>query len=173
MSARTTFLVGSAVVIAAFGVSAALAARADTVSPKDKQYLAKTHLDNAFEMKLGAIAARKGTTVSVREFGTRVVADHRRADTSLKTLASGKGIVLTSALTRDQSDQLSKVEKLSGKAFDKAFLRIEAVNGKTDRSASDAMVKSSKDKLVTKLAADQASVERRHQKDAAAMEKTA
>ena len=98
--------------------------------------LSKMHMTNEMEVKLGELAKKKGASDEVRRYGDRLVRDHRFADGKVEDMAKAKGIALqmpeakTDAEKQDmQKDQqmVQKVEGMSGRDFDKAFLEMMAV----------------------------------------------
>lgn len=56
--------------------------------------LSKIHEINQMEVRMGHLAMDRGTFRGVREFGRRLVEDHRRSDERLTRLAQDKGIDL-------------------------------------------------------------------------------
>jgi putative membrane protein len=84
------------------------------------------------EVKLGELAQQKGQSQAVKDFGSRMVADHTKANDELKSLAGRKGITLPSDVdARDQAiyDFLSK---LQGAAFDRAYMRDMVADHRAD-----------------------------------------
>jgi putative membrane protein len=75
------------------------------------------------EVKLGNLAEQEGATQIIRDFGKRMVADHSKAEDTLKTVAATSKLTPPTAVNvRDQAfcDRLSK---LSGEAFDHTYAR--------------------------------------------------
>lgn len=74
------------------------------------------------EVELGKIAAEKGGTEGVKQFGQKMVDDHTKANDELKQVAGQESITLPTSLSRQDQAQLNKLSKLSGAAFDKAYV---------------------------------------------------
>lgn len=74
------------------------------------------------EVELGRLATQRAGDPSVREFGARMVADHTRANSELKSIAAKKGIQLPADLTSDQKSEMDKLSKMSGAEFDKEYM---------------------------------------------------
>ena len=74
------------------------------------------------EVELGRLATQRAGDASVREFGARMVADHTRANTELKSVAANKGIQLPGDMTSDQKSEVDKLSKMSGAEFDKEYM---------------------------------------------------
>lgn len=74
------------------------------------------------EMKLGKLAADKASDAGVKAFGQQMVDDHSKANEDLKSTAEKEGITLPNDLNAKQQAIYSKLDKLSGPAFDRAYV---------------------------------------------------
>jgi putative membrane protein len=61
------------------------------------------------EVELGRLATQRAGDASVREFGARMVADHSRANSELKSIAGQKGIQLPTELSSEQKSEMGQV----------------------------------------------------------------
>ncbi len=88
-----------------------------------RQFIDKAAQGGMAEVQLGELAKEKGSTEAVRQFGQRMVKDHTKVNDQLKQMAANKGVELPSTL--DAKDEATKTElsKLSGAAFDRAYMR--------------------------------------------------
>lgn len=90
---------------------------------------ARTFVDHAAqdglaEVALGKMAAEKAASADVKEFGQRMVDDHSKANDELGKLASSKGITAPTEVTNPKHKALmDRLEKLSGKEFDRAYIQ--------------------------------------------------
>jgi len=75
------------------------------------------------EVEMGQLAADKASNEKVKQFGQRMVTDHSKANTELKTLASKKGLTLPDSPKPKDKSMAQKMSKLSGAAFDKAYMQ--------------------------------------------------
>jgi putative membrane protein len=75
------------------------------------------------EVQLGKLAQDKAPTASVREFGAMMVMDHSAANDKLKAIASRKGVKLPTSPSVAQMATKTKLEVLSGSAFDKSYIK--------------------------------------------------
>ncbi len=97
--------------------------KASTHTMTDAEFAQRAAEANLAEVKLGNLAEQQGTTQTIKDFGKRMVADHSKAEDTLKAVAATGKITLPTALdARDQAicDRLSK---LSGEAFDRTYAR--------------------------------------------------
>ena len=74
------------------------------------------------EVELGRLATQRAGDPSVREFGARMVADHSRANSELKSIAAQKGIQLPADLSSEQKSEKDKLAQMSGADFDKEYM---------------------------------------------------
>ncbi len=74
------------------------------------------------EVELGQLAADKASNAKVKEFGQRMVTDHGKAGDELKSIASAKNITLPAEINAKQKGTKDRLSKLSGAAFDRAYM---------------------------------------------------
>ncbi len=74
------------------------------------------------EVELGKLATQKASSDDVKKFGQRMVDDHSKANDQLKDVASKKNITLPADLNAKDKAAKSRLEKLSGAAFDRAYM---------------------------------------------------
>ena len=101
------------------------------------------------EVELGKLAKEKASSREVKAFGQRMIDDHQKAGDELKGIAQRKNFSWPAALPPDAVALKDKLSKLSGAAFDRAYID-EMVKGHTEvlaevkkeaQSASDPDVK--------------------------------
>jgi putative membrane protein len=88
----------------------------------DEAWVMKVAQGGMAEVELGKLAAEKGSTDAVKKFGQRMADDHSKANDELKALASQKKIALPSELGADDKALRDRLVKLSGPAFDRAYM---------------------------------------------------
>jgi putative membrane protein len=93
------------------------------LSPTDRRFIMEAALGGMAEVELGRLAAERGSSDAVKQFGQRMVDDHSRANSELMQLVSGKGITLPTALDAKHQNLVAKMSKLSGAAFDRAYAK--------------------------------------------------
>ncbi|MBJ6724731.1 DUF4142 domain-containing protein [Geomesophilobacter sediminis] len=102
-------------------VASALAA--GTFTAKEKAFMKKAAADGVAEMQLGQLAQTNAKTQEVKDFGSRMVTDHGKANDELTAIAQQKGLTLPSAVNRKHKMLADKLNKLTGDAFDRAYMR--------------------------------------------------
>lgn len=119
--AATTWLAFAALV--AFGsVAAAQTGSYDqTQQTQDASFAQDAASGGMAEVQLGKLAQKKGSSQSVKDFGTRMVKDHSAANDKLKAVASKDGMTLPGGMNHEDQATYDKLSKLSGLDFDKAY----------------------------------------------------
>lgn len=74
------------------------------------------------EVQLGQMAATRGTSELVKQFGQRMVDDHTKANQELIRLAVQKNVTLPQAVNSKQQSIADKLTKLTGADFDKEYI---------------------------------------------------
>lgn len=104
------------------------------LSSADQKFVMDAALGGMMEVELGRWAAQKGTTDGVKQFGRRMVDDHSKANTDLSSLASRKGITLPTALDEKHQAQITKITRMTGADFDRAYIKMMLSDHKKDVS---------------------------------------
>ena len=89
----------------------------------DKQFLKDAADGGLAEVELGQLASSKGSSDEVKKFGQRMVEDHGKANDQLKEAATKSNIEVPAALDSKHQSHIDKLAKLSGPAFDKAYVK--------------------------------------------------
>ena len=91
------------------------------MSSKDHEFVMEAAMGGLMEVELGRVAAQKGASDAVKQFGQRMVDDHSKVNEELMTLATSKGMTLPTALDEKHRAQVTKMSALSGAEFDRAY----------------------------------------------------
>jgi putative membrane protein len=75
------------------------------------------------EVAAGNLAQTKGNSQAVKDFGAMMVKDHTDANAKLKSIAAGESVDLPSNPSAMQMASKTKLEVLTGDAFDKAYIK--------------------------------------------------
>ena len=115
------------------------------LSSGDKSFVEKAAIGGMAEVQMGKLAQQKAGSDQVKQFGTRMVNDHSKANDDLKQVASSKGITLPSDLDSEHKSKMAKLEKLSGAQFDRAYMDDMVSDHKKDVSEFEKQAKSGSD----------------------------
>ena len=105
--------------IASFG-SAAIAQ--SNASDDDKKFVEAALKGGMSEVDLGNLAAKRGASEDVKNFGQMMVTDHTRLGDKMKTVAADVGVTPPSMTTPSDIALKTKLELLSGDTFDKSYI---------------------------------------------------
>jgi len=102
-----------------------------TSSP-DHAFVMEAAQGGMAEVALGRLAGEKASNDRVKQFGQRMVDDHSKANDELKALAQTKNISLPTALDAKHKATEDRLSKLSGAAFDRAYIQEMVADHKKD-----------------------------------------
>lgn len=95
----------------------------DTEDPySDADFAVKAAEGGLFEVQLGEIAAGRALNQDVKEFANSMVTDHGMANQELASLARQKNIVLPTALSRDNQEDLREFNEMPAADFDEEYI---------------------------------------------------
>jgi putative membrane protein len=94
----------------------------------DQEFARKVAAGGHAEVELAMLAQQKGSSEEVKSLASRLQADHMKATDELQKIASKKNWNLPTEPTPDQKNQKAKLERLSGSAFDKAYVDLMVTN---------------------------------------------
>ncbi len=118
-----TSLAAAALTSSAVASSAvASTALAATASPADTAFVAKVSQGGMFEVAAGKLAAEKGSTQDIRDFGAMEVHDHELVGAKLTSISQSEGLTPPSHLNADFQAKLDHLQTLSGPEFDAAYM---------------------------------------------------
>jgi putative membrane protein len=111
----------SASVILLAATSAAVAQTG--ASDDDKHFVDAALKGGMAEVELGKLAAQKGASADVKEFGQKMVEDHTKMGDKMKVVAGEIGVKPPDMTTPSDMALKAKLEVLSGKSFDDAYIK--------------------------------------------------
>jgi putative membrane protein len=88
----------------------------------DQKFVMNAAKGGMAEVELGKLAQDKASSDQVKNFGKRMVDDHGKANDELQTLAKNKNITLPTDLDPKDKALKDRLSKLSGAAFDRAYM---------------------------------------------------
>jgi len=101
------------------------------------------------EIAAARVALQRSHDEPVRQFAQRMIDDHGKAGAELRRIAAAQGLSLPEKLDKSAEQDLDRLTKLNGPAFDKAYMKHnvsahkKAVKdfGKEARSGKDEALK--------------------------------
>jgi putative membrane protein len=134
------------------------------VSSDDATFLREAAAGGRLEVKLGEIAVNRSATEDVKYFARRMQRDHTRTDDELKDLARKKGVQLPTGLMTKQQSMIDRLAKLSGKEFDRQYMKSMIEDHAEDVAKFEQEAKQARDRDVKHFAKNTTRVLKEHLK---------
>ena len=132
-----------------------LAAGSDQKSGSaDSRFAMEAAQGGMTEVQLGQLAKDKASSDAVKQFGQRMVDDHTKANDQLKSVASQKGITLPTDVGAKNQAAIDRLSKLSGAAFDHAYMQHMLMDHKKDIADFRKEASSGKDPQIKQFASE-------------------
>jgi putative membrane protein len=93
------------------------------MSERDQKFVKCAAEAGVKEVKLGELAASKGSSPEVRNLGQSMVTDHTKANRELAAIASKKGISPPTTMNEKDQKDYEALSKKQGVEFDKAYAK--------------------------------------------------
>ena len=132
-------------ILAIMMVFGALSARSAGAQSADQPFAREAAVGGLAEVELGNLAKEKASSTDVKQFADRMVTDHGKANDELKQWAQQKKVTLPTAIDPKNKATRDRLAKLSGDAFDKAYMRDMVLDHQHDVAAFKHEAASGKD----------------------------
>ena len=121
---KTTAVFAAGMALAAAGAAVAQTTAKNDPAPTgmDKLFAMKAAQGGIAEVKTSRLAVQKTHNKQVLMVARRMIKEHSAANEELKTVAQDKGMALPSDTDPKHKAALAKLSRLSGRAFDKAYM---------------------------------------------------
>jgi len=132
------------------GASGAAGATGSSLSKADSKGIVDMAMVNMAEVEMGKLAQSKSQNPEVKTFAQQMIDDHTKGLQEVQAVAQAKGVTLPTELDAKHKATAAKLEKLSGDAFDREYMKVGGVAShkealallkKNQKSAKDADVK--------------------------------
>ena len=141
----------------------AMVSSADSTSAmSDATFANKAAVGGMAEVALGKMAADKGASKQVKDFGNMMVMDHSKANDELKGIAQKKNMTLQAGLDAEHQAKSDSLSNLSGKDFDKAYVAAMVDGHKKTLALMQSEASNGKDADLKAFAAKTAPVVQHH-----------
>lgn len=120
------------IVLAAACAGALAVFAAPALAAGDPAFLKKAMEGDNSEIRLGQLAAQKGGSAQVRDFGQTLNTDHTKSKAQVLPVAQAHGVAPTDQMTPAAQAEETKLQGLSGQAFDREFARYMVKDHKQD-----------------------------------------
>lgn len=148
---KTALAAGAALALAI--PAAAQQGTPGAVPAADKTFMVKAAQGGMGEVVLGELAQAHARRAGVKQFGKRMVTDHSKANTELMQVAGKQGVTLPAAPGPEEQATKARLARLSGPAFDRAYISDMIEDHKKDIADFRKEAQSGKDPAVKAFAA--------------------
>jgi len=93
-----------------------------TASEADRAFVGKVSQGGLYEVEAGKVAAMRGMTPAVKDFGLLESQDHEGVNSELKRIAGMTGVTITPGLNEEFSQRLAKLKGVPAAQFDAYYL---------------------------------------------------
>jgi len=118
----------------------------------DTAFAVKAAQGGLAEVKLGQLAAEKGSSPDIKAFGQQMVDDHGKANEQLKSVAESEGMTLPTDVNGKQQAMYDRLSKLSGAEFDSAYAKDMIMDHEEDVKEFKKEAQSGKDEKIKSFA---------------------
>ncbi|MEY2481750.1 MAG: putative rane protein [Verrucomicrobiota bacterium] len=130
------------------------AASTAALSAKDKAFMKEAAKGGQMEVDMGKMAQAKGKNAEVKKIGSRMVADHSKANAELMAIAKKKGV--------DLSKEKPMTHKMDDANFDKQYIDMMVKDHEKDVAEFQAEAKNGSDADVKAFASKTSEVIKKH-----------
>ena len=140
------------------GASGAAGATASAkLNKADTKAVTDMAMANMAEVEAGKLAQSKSQNAEVKTFAQQMIDDHGKGLQEVQTLAQSKGVTLPTELDAKHKAMAAKLEKMTGDAFDREYMKTGGVKAhkdtlamlkKHEKAAKDADVKALAGKMI-------------------------
>jgi putative membrane protein len=94
----------------------------------DSAFISEVNASNAAEIRLARMADNRAQNEQVKDFAEKLVTDHTRMNTELATVSSRGGLQVTANISPRHQEQVTRLGRLNGEEFDRAFMAAMVQN---------------------------------------------
>ncbi len=132
------------------------------IEKDDIEFANKAAVIGLNEIELGKLAIKKGSDKKIKNFGTMLIKQHTKTGRKLTVVAQSKKLTLPLAPDTVILNDINTLSKLSGKAFDKAYIAYITTNHQKNLELFEQAAKHVYDKDIRKIANRDVLILKRH-----------
>jgi putative membrane protein len=125
-------------------------------SPQDRMFVKNAMQGSMAEVQLGQLTLQKSQNEQVKQFAQRMIDDHTKLNEQMKPVAQQIGVDAPSQVSKKDKAIMTKLQGLSGTAYDQAYLKDMVKDHKQDLNEFQMESSAGQDQIV-KDAANQGS----------------
>ena len=121
-------------------------------SENNSDFLMTAASGGMMEVELGQMAQRNAASQQVKDFGSRMVTDHTKANEELKSLAASRNVTLPAMAEGKHREHMTDLGKKTGSEFDKAYMDLMVSDHSEDIDLFEKAANNSKDEAIKAFA---------------------
>jgi putative membrane protein len=135
-------------------------------SDADSRFATTAAEGGMLEVELGRLASTRAASAEVKDFASKMVTDHSKANMELTEIAAGKSLALPTQeqVKAKHQAMFAKLEKLEGAAFDREYMAAMVKDHDKDVALFEKQAKNGRDPALTAFAEKALPTLREHQK---------
>jgi len=142
--------------------SAAEEAVHNKATTAEKAFIMRAADGGMMEVELGKLAAEKGGSDEVKDFGNEMVKDHSKMNDNLKEVAAKMDVAVATSVSAKHHGAIEKMSGLSGANFDKAYVTAMVRDHEKDIAAFEKADKTAKNPNLKKFIQDSLPMMKNH-----------
>ena len=123
-----------------------------SLSHSDRKFVEDAAKGDMAEVELAKIAEERASSPQVKQFAQKIEHDHSQAMEKVRQLAQAKGVTMPAGPKWGDKHEASKLQKLSGRKFDQAYMDYMVKDHKKDVKDFKKEAQKAKDPQVKALA---------------------
>jgi putative membrane protein len=108
--------------------------KADQQAAIDKMFVKKAMQGSIAQVQLGQLTLQKSNNDQVKKFAQKMIDDHTKLNEQMKPVAQQLRVDIPTDVSKKDKALMSKMQALSGAAYDEAYLKDMVKNHKQDLS---------------------------------------
>jgi putative membrane protein len=120
----------------------------------DKMFVKKAMQGSIAEVQLGELTLQKSNNDQVKQFARKMIDDHTKMNEQMRPVAQQLGVEIPTEVSKKDKALMSKMQALSGAAYDEAYIKDMVKDHKQDLSEFHMEVSNSHDLGLKNAAAE-------------------
>jgi putative membrane protein len=108
--------------------------KADQQAAIDKIFVKKAMQGSIAEVQLGELTLQKSNNDQVKQFARKMIDDHTKLNEQMRPAAQQLGVEIPTEVSKKDKSLMSKMQALSGSAYDQAYIKEMVKDHKQDLS---------------------------------------
>ena len=108
--------------------------KADQQAAIDKMFVKRAMQGSIAEVQLGQLTLQKSNNDQVKQFARKMIDDHTKLNEQMRPVAQQLGVEIPTEMSKKDKTLMSKMQALSGAAYDQAYIKEMVKDHKQDLS---------------------------------------